>query len=599
MVELPEALRPWSWQLSALTREVALGFGPWLARLERLLGPIKAARRAPNGPPDGYNGISRRGPYDRLLLSEWALAEELPEEFVRRAAMGEHSFLALAREEDASGRRCVALFDLSPWQLGAPRLAHAVLLAALDRRAAAAGVALAWGIIQDPACALQEGGPEALHRLLQARALCGDTQAGLARWREAPDALDPGDELWWIGGAALQAASAPPQLRARLVVEEADAALEIALYAAQVTRRLRLALPPAAVCAQFLRSERPAPPPAPLESAWRLSPRSPLLFSVDGRRLLGQGERGEVVSLHLPNSTRHPPGRVRVLRPGPGERILAASAVQKRVMALVSQQGRLWLDGFIVGREGSRHRLDASALLDAGFVAQGEGEATLALCLRGLPRGADWSVAVTDAQERLFELVVRRGGDEVASVALVSGPVLTWGAIGTGRGQYAFARAVPMTAPPQVEVFVGGKAQPVHQEEGAYAALFGVWTVRSDQRPALVALRLGALDWRVLRGALPPLELRVSAGTVIGVSTPDHARGEPALVVLDEDRRGLRLCYAEREERLWEAPAPIARAAVCATRPVFAALLEGGALEARALSPGEEPLLRVSHKEGA
>jgi hypothetical protein len=598
VVELPEALRPWSWQLSALTREVALGFGPWLARLEALLGPIKAARRAPNGPPYGYDGISRRGPYDRLLLSEWALAEELPEEFVRRAAMGEHSFLALAREEDASGRRCVALFDLSPWQLGAPRLAHAALLAALDRRAAAAGVAMAWGIIQDPACALHEGGPEALHRLLRARALCGDTQAGLARWREAPGAPDPGDELWWIGGAALQEASAPPNLRARLVVEEADAGLEIALHAAQAPRRLRLALPPAAVCAQFLRAERPAPPPAPLERAWRLSPRSPLLFSVDGRRLLGQGTQGEVVSMHLPNSSRQPAGRVRVLWPAPGERILAASAVQKRVMSLVAHQGRLWLDGFIVGREGARHRLDASALLDVGFAAPLAEEAALAPCLRGLPRGNDWSVAVIDAQERLFELVVRRGGGAVVSAAQVSGPVLAWGPIGTGHGQYGFAQVVPQTSPPQVQVFVGGKAQPVYQEEGAYAACFGVWTAHSDDCPSLVALRLGALDWRLLRAGLPPQELRVGAGSVVGASTPEHARGEPALVVLDEDRRGLRLCYAAREERLWEAPQPIARAVVCATRPVVAALLEDGALEVRGLSPGQDALLRLSHEGG-
>ena len=44
------------------------------------------------GEPDGYRGIAWRGPVGRLLLSELAMADELPDEFVRRVAQGEAAY---------------------------------------------------------------------------------------------------------------------------------------------------------------------------------------------------------------------------------------------------------------------------------------------------------------------------------------------------------------------------------------------------------------------------------------------------------------------------------------------------------------------------
>ena len=52
---------------------------------------------AGDGEPDGYDGIASRGIYERLVTSEWLLADEEPDEFDRRAAMGEHTFTRLAR----------------------------------------------------------------------------------------------------------------------------------------------------------------------------------------------------------------------------------------------------------------------------------------------------------------------------------------------------------------------------------------------------------------------------------------------------------------------------------------------------------------------
>ena len=57
----------------------------------------------------GYDGLTRRGSPERLLISEWLLATEAPDEFVRRAAFNEQAFLRPAFRQPQGGRRAVAL----------------------------------------------------------------------------------------------------------------------------------------------------------------------------------------------------------------------------------------------------------------------------------------------------------------------------------------------------------------------------------------------------------------------------------------------------------------------------------------------------------
>ena len=60
-----------------------------------------ASARATAGVPDGFDGITDRGHPDRLLMSQWLLAQEVPLEFARRAAEGELLYLAPARQHDS------------------------------------------------------------------------------------------------------------------------------------------------------------------------------------------------------------------------------------------------------------------------------------------------------------------------------------------------------------------------------------------------------------------------------------------------------------------------------------------------------------------
>ena len=124
MSNLPPALRPWALQLSIFPEDLALSLGPYVARLAAAIGSLRPRGETEGGEPQGYDGLTRRGPYERLLLTEWLYALESPDEFIRRAAFGEHAFLKPAFKQPQGSRRTVALLDAGPDQLGSPRIAH-------------------------------------------------------------------------------------------------------------------------------------------------------------------------------------------------------------------------------------------------------------------------------------------------------------------------------------------------------------------------------------------------------------------------------------------------------------------------------------------
>ncbi|MGZ3458625.1 MAG: hypothetical protein ACXU86_08980, partial [Archangium sp.] len=147
-MRLPEALRPWAAHLSLLPEDLALSLGAHVARLAAALGPLRARDEREGGEPQGYDGLTRRGSPERLLMSEWLMALEAPDEFVRRAAFGEQAYLRPAFRQPRGGHRTVALLDAGPDQLGAPRIAHLALLVVLARRAEAVGASFSWAVLQ-------------------------------------------------------------------------------------------------------------------------------------------------------------------------------------------------------------------------------------------------------------------------------------------------------------------------------------------------------------------------------------------------------------------------------------------------------------------
>ena len=142
---LPPALAPWAVALSTLEPHLAQAIGPLVEPLDHLLS-ARDLSDAADGPLDGYEGLVRRGDPSHLVMSEWAMAEAVPEEFIRRAAAWKLLYLSPAHRVPRARGRTAVLVDPGPDQLGTGRLVQLAALVVLQRRAEARGVrASSWG----------------------------------------------------------------------------------------------------------------------------------------------------------------------------------------------------------------------------------------------------------------------------------------------------------------------------------------------------------------------------------------------------------------------------------------------------------------------
>lgn len=176
-----------------------IAIGSVVKRLDRFIGPAEAEYFSESEEPEGYDGISRRGNFDRLLISEWLLAEELPDEFFRRSTNAEQSFLELARKSPAGERNLVVLLDSGPNQLGSPRLVHLATLIVLASRAEAIGANLRWGLLQDKNREIHEGlTQDGVQSLIKSRSIYEVSNEDVEEWMTQ---FSDKRSLWVIGGS--------------------------------------------------------------------------------------------------------------------------------------------------------------------------------------------------------------------------------------------------------------------------------------------------------------------------------------------------------------------------------------------------------------
>ncbi|MGA9526202.1 MAG: hypothetical protein WBV82_32380 [Myxococcaceae bacterium] len=329
MISLPSALSPWAHLLGLFPEDLARVLAPWVQRIAAAVGPIGSSGPAAGDAVDGYDGITRKGDYDRLLISEWALAEALPEEFERRAAMNELAFLQRAFHGPRSVKRCIALFDSGPEQLGSPRIAHLATLIVLAARAEAAGAAFRWGVIQQSEEAWYTEVSRALAAaLLESRTWVPPTATQVSRRIGELGSLDSADDVWVVAGPTLHAQFASTMDVSRITIDE-PLAVEHRELNVEVRRRghraqLRLELPAEEVGIRLLRD--PFESDAPVAKTTHRLPRcvSNVVISGDGRQLLYVTDRGALVAQHIPGSPRAQPAPPMIWRPPEGETVIAA-----------------------------------------------------------------------------------------------------------------------------------------------------------------------------------------------------------------------------------------------------------------------------------
>ncbi|RQO52816.1 hypothetical protein DBV14_15735 [Variovorax sp. KBW07] len=339
--ELPEALKPWHPWLEWFGLEIAAELGALIQRMQPLLGRFQGQTRGGQPEPDGLDDLRRRGRYERLLSTEWLLADELPDEFLRRAASSEHLFLAPRPRSREAEKGIVAIFDAGPLQLGASRLGQLALWILLARRAALSGGALRWGVLQLPGQLHDAHDARQLKALMKSRNfVVGDAGQGEA-WREALAELPhPPGESWLIGAAPVE----PPMAerwtshRIRLCRAVQGDVLEVSLSGRDALRHAQLPLPSVKAAVPLLKGEFAQAAPATVHQRHRgrISLQRPPLISSQGTHVAVQllDEPGVVV-FPVASLAQRKAGKPRYQRWGDRLEPLTAMFAGKRLGALL------------------------------------------------------------------------------------------------------------------------------------------------------------------------------------------------------------------------------------------------------------------------
>lgn len=313
-IKLPPHLAAWEPQLRIFPPEIATGLAPMVQKLASLIGPLSGRHTEGLILPDGFAGLAKRGIYERLIASDWLLADELPEEFMRRSVMGEHLFWKLAYLEPTQSRSTLVVFDAGPEQLGAPRIAHLAALAVLAARARNARAEFVWGILQNGARDLLPGENFAeVALLMQARGVLSAQPADFNLWLDHLAENKDFGEVWIIGSERTSQL-APPNFSCLTITDVLEPGVRRLRVdcrpAGRHSRTIELELPEARFCAQLLRVPFVLPGSPVQKSVHELLPGC-LRFSATGRKLYALTTDSHVVALPVPNSARDRGGKAK------------------------------------------------------------------------------------------------------------------------------------------------------------------------------------------------------------------------------------------------------------------------------------------------
>jgi hypothetical protein len=338
-------LAGWDEALAALTPRLALAIGPMVRSLDVFMArsePVSAA----SGEPDGYGGLTRRGDPHLMLVSEWLLADEFPEEFLRRAADRELLHLAPEFRRTKPRGRVVALVASGPAQAGAGRLVQLAALLVLHRRALTLGTELLVGAIGQEAETFRGGDlPELLPWWLSRR---GDQDPDGDDLQRSLGSLNDADEAWVIAGPG-PASSALGHRRMLTATESAwDETGATSVRVVLAGSSIELPLPNNGVTQNALRGagfrrEKDTRRIEPQAGTWR----HPTFNSAAAKLLLRTEDPSVIASLHVPTSSHGAFGTPR--KYDFGNPVVAAAWLGHRLVAVVMRSGHLAVE--VIGRK--------------------------------------------------------------------------------------------------------------------------------------------------------------------------------------------------------------------------------------------------------
>lgn len=623
MTALPRELAPWTRILDLFPEDLAGELGRMVPRLALAVGPMRAASPVASGEPDGFSGIARRGSYERLLLSEWLLADEAPDEFARRATMGEHAFFHLQRRSPARALSSVAVFDAGPDQIGAPRIAHLAALIVLAARAERAGARFAWGMLGAPEAAMIPSvTPESVLTLLRARTAVASDDADVSAWAERA-AKSGWEDAWLVGrapGSTLGQRPVEPGVSRAAPHAWRHASLEIrdvldpdrrvlsviARPPRSPAREVELDLPDPRASVRLLRDPFFVTAPAPRRQPVEHAPISNLIFALNGTKLFARGASGDILSYPLPNSPREPVGRPKRYRPRAGGVVAAVGWVRRGLVMLVVRPDALVFEHTTTKGPDLLHK---TIVRHGGARVAGPHASDPLSTLVYLDGGEEDEVLFLDARRTLLRVRDQPRGQrpgpprieivasEVAALAASPTHVTFVGRhteTGNPAGEVTPRMGVQTLAPgamPKLDsawhlVQLRSDGQPSTQEllvgDGTFEAVFG---------RELCAVQQRGDAWTVVGRSFAVLELTPPASArVVGVA-PTGPATAPELLLLEGDERTLSFVGRASSRSLPRAAAPIRDVAMNAWRGQLAYVTTAGEVVVHSLHE-ETPLAR-------
>lgn len=571
MNALPAALRPWRAWLEWFELERAAMLGEVMLRLNPLLGRIGARSQGGELEPDGIDDLRRRGPYERLVLSEWMLADTVPDEFVRRAAHNEHLFLAPKLVHREAERVLVAVFDAGPAQWGATRLAHVALWILLARRASSLGARLLWGVAQQPGKLHEADTPDALRKLLQARTHALPTGEDWQAWAtQLGDEAVAGSERWLVSSGHESPSAFShfadfhrgfgDQLRARMGTSRSR-------------REAKLPLPATRPAIAILSGDflREAPSTAHRRFSGRFGLQQAPLFNDVGARvaLPIQGESRAVV-FKIQDKSENKLAKPRYAQWAMGGEVLFAVLSGKSFGAVIAYGERLqfWnlpgFDGLIERPAELKVTPGRSRWLPAAWFNNGSDEHRLVV-LDSARNLLSWTAATRSlAREQRGEC--KRLDDNVLGICRVDPNYIVYARMdGPGKlvvkvmhakGSFWLVTALPMADTPSSVHFAGAVDSHRHWK-GAFS-VESKPSQRGGDRSTKISLFRGepSQGFRETAFVLP------AEARIIGVGRDGDEPDKYHVLYLDPRRRRLMAAGANGTETLYESPADISSGSV-------------------------------------
>jgi len=571
MKQLPVLLEPWRPWLSLFPEDLSEPLGRFLLRLHPQIGPLRSAPARADALPEGVGSIVQRGPYERLLISEWAYADAEPDEFIRRAASGELMFAGPEPAARQRSRRCLVLFDAGPLQLGEPRLLHLALFILLARRAQEAGAAFEWGILQRPPALHNDCGRHGITALLKARSLDAANASHLAAWDALIDKSN--DDVWIIGAHGMQAPAAvrgQVTIGRQLLAEKLDVVVRMHLASRPVT----LDLPAPALAIRLLRT--PFEPLAGCVTTAKKSGRPSLLrapcFAFTSSMVAVSQLDGSIFVYPVPTSFKSKQGAERRHAAPHKGGVLGAGIFGKSLGYLVSDGETLRFKGFPGEAFASKYAVVTRPEPEQ-FRAPPQGARWLPVYFlkrytqanRSAPRVTHNEVVALDRDRNL--VAWSRSSTQQAGTAtngVIEFATIARNVIGAGQTEHHLLYAVATDQGTDIYRRSVGDTRvatlPYKGSEVLFGATAGSW---AHAPVGLLALRHSATEWQV---GVPDAMHRIvieDAAKVIGVAVSRKGSVTHGLVVLTPRKRIIELRCAGAVRVLVHSAEDIAQVSVC------------------------------------